>query len=160
MGCGKSTLGKKLARKAGYDFLDSDSEIEKATKLSVSEIFEQYGESYFRDLESDFLDTIKGKSRIVLSTGGGMPCYNDNMFKIKEFGASFYLKLSPFELTRRLREAKVQRPLLATFKTEDDLYYYIKDKLGERRAFYEMADYTLNGKQQHVNEILTSLDNF
>jgi shikimate kinase len=158
MGCGKSTLGKKLASKLNYHFIDSDSEIEQATGMSISQLFDTYGEDYFRDLESDFLETIKDKQQIVLSTGGGMPCFNKNIEKINVIGDSFYMKLSPYELAKRLFHAKKKRPLIQQFEDEEALYYYIKEKLNERKSFYEQAHFTLNGKQQNVQSLLEKLE--
>ncbi|MGV3632633.1 MAG: shikimate kinase [Bacteroidota bacterium] len=156
MGCGKSTLGKKLARKLDYRFLDSDEEIERISGRTVTELFEEFGETHFRELEKEYLNSLKGEERIVLSTGGGMPCFNDNMNIIQGLGTSFYLKLSPYELASRLQKAKTDRPLLAG-KNEEELYFYVKEMLRQRNEFYLKADFTLNGKGQNVNHILSLL---
>lgn len=117
MGCGKSTLGKKIAKKLNIPFIDSDQEIERLEGISVSEIFALKGEKYFRKLEHDFLLKLKESQsntaeKIVLSCGGGMPCFFDNMQLLNELGASFYVKLSAFELAKRLTLAKTKRPLI------------------------------------------------
>lgn len=153
MGCGKSTLGKKIARKLNYRFLDSDEEIERISGRTVPELFEEFGETHFRELENDYLRSLRSEQKIVLSTGGGMPCFNDNMKLIKELGTSFYLKLSPYELASRLQKSKTPRPLLRG-KNEEELYFYVKEMLRQRNDFYQQADFILNGKSQNVHHIL------
>lgn len=153
MGSGKSTLGKKLAHKLGYRFLDSDKEIERITGKSIPELFEESGEQHFRELEREYLKNMQPGDGVVLSTGGGMPCFHGNMELIKKLGTSFYLKLSPYELTKRLMRSPAPRPL-ATGKNEEELYSYVKETLTRRNAFYEQADFTLPGKKQNVTSIL------
>lgn len=156
MGCGKSTLGKKLANKMNVQFLDSDKEIEKSVGFSVSEIFEKHGEDYFRKLEHEFLLKLKKEEKFVLSTGGGMPCFNDNIKLLKEIGDTIYLKLSPNELTRRLLAAKTKRPLVEQ-KSPEELLTFVSNKLEERNHFYLQASFILNGKEQNVKHILDLL---
>jgi shikimate kinase len=156
MGCGKSSLGKKIAKKLNYHFIDSDSEIEKIHQLSVPEIFKEKGEDFFRQLEADFIRSIPKDEPFVLSTGGGTPCYHDNLSFLHKIGKTFYLQLSPYELTQRLIKAKVQRPLLIN-KNEDELYNFIKEKLADRLPYYSQANYTLKGKEQKVDSVLNKL---
>lgn len=156
MGSGKSSLGKKIANKLNYRFIDSDTEIEKLQQLTISEIFNKKGETYFRQIEAEFIRSIPKDEPFVLSTGGGTPCYHENLSYLATLGRTFYLKLSPFELTQRLMKAKIQRPLLIG-KNEDELYTYIKEKLAERLDFYSQAHFTLLGKEQKVEVILNKL---
>lgn len=161
MGCGKSTLGKKLAKKLNIPFIDSDSEIERLEGNPVSEIFAKKGEKYFRKLENDFLLKLNESQNnipksFVLSCGGGMPCFYDNIEILNELGKSFYVKLSAFELTRRLMLAKTKRPLIEG-KTEEELLLFIKNKLSERSVFYEQAKFILIGKEQNIGSILQKL---
>ncbi|MBI2257686.1 MAG: shikimate kinase [Flavobacteriia bacterium] len=156
MGCGKSTLGKKLAKKLSYDFIDSDMEIEKITNQTVNEIFNSKGEIFFRELESAFLLSLKKKNNYILSAGGGLPCFFDNIEKLKKLGTVLYLKLSPFELSSRLNHSKKIRPLLGD-KNEEEIYYFTKEKLNERKEFYEKAHYILKGKQHNVQCIMELL---
>ena len=113
MGSGKSTLGRKIARKLNYEFLDTDSAIEEKEGLTIAAIFEQFGEVHFRKLETNILLSLKGKEKIVIATGGGMPCFNGNMNLLNELGRTFYLKRSVNELVHRLVNAKRVRPLIA-----------------------------------------------
>lgn len=156
MGCGKSTLGKKLAKKMNVPFLDSDHEIETASGLSISEIFEKHGETYFRNLEREFLMKLDPNDKFVLSTGGGMPCFNDNMNRLNELGVVLYLKLSPQELTKRLLVAKTKRPLIEG-KTAEELMHFISERLEVRNEFYTKASFLLKGKEQNVKHILEIL---
>lgn len=161
MGCGKSTLGKKLAKKLNIHFIDSDSEIERLEGIPVSEIFAKKGEEYFRQLEHDFLLQLKASqvhsnSSFVLSCGGGMPCFHDNMNLLQEIGTIFYIKLNAIELTKRLTLAKTIRPLVKG-KSEDELLHFIQNKLAERSTFYEKANVVLSGKEQNPTSILQKL---
>jgi len=156
MGSGKSSLGKKIAKKLNYRFIDSDIEIEQVYQQSIPEIFKQKGETFFRQLEADFIRSIPKDEPFVLSTGGGTPCYHDNLAYLMQIGTVFFLKLSPYELSQRLLQAKTQRPLIIG-KNEDELYMYIKEKLAERLPYYSHAHFTLKGKEQKVDFIVSKL---
>lgn len=153
MASGKSTLGKKLARKLNFEFIDSDHEIEKQTGKKISEIFSEQGENAFRELENQFVKSLIGKTNIVLSTGGGLPCFHDNISLINNLGQSFYLKLSPKELTKRILNAKTIRPL-AKDKSPEELKRFVENLLSEREKYYLQAQHTLSGKEQNVKFIL------
>lgn len=156
MGCGKSTLGKNLAKKLNLEFIDSDLEIEKMENLSISDIFQKNGENYFRDLEKEYLYSILDKKNILLSTGGGLPCFNNNIDLLKKMGTTFYLKLNAIELTKRIINSKTKRPLTIN-KKEDEVYSFVKKTLNEREKVYQQADYVLTGKNQTVKYILEIL---
>ncbi|WP_070138222.1 shikimate kinase [Crocinitomix algicola] len=144
MGAGKSTFGKKLARKLGWIFIDSDKEIEKQTQKTIAEIFEENGENYFRQLETEWLNNFSGKSTVV-ALGGGTPCFNNNQLIIKEMGVSIYLEMSSKILTNRLMNAKNTRPLISAFKAnERELNSFIQEKLEERKPCYSNADITFS----------------
>ena len=142
MGVGKTSLGKKLAKKMGYDFIDTDKWIEQKTGLSIPEIFEQNGEAYFRKLERNCVEEIKVIQNTVISVGGGLPCFGDTMDSLKSFGITIYLKLEAKEIARRLAESKIERPLLHGL-SGDDIERYIEEKLKDREPFYSQAQYTL-----------------
>lgn len=156
MGSGKSSLGKKIAKKLNYRFIDSDAEIEQVQQQSIPEIFKKKGEDFFRQLEADFIRSIPQDEPFVLSTGGGTPCYHDNLTFLKQIGIVFFLQLSSFELSQRLLQAKTQRPLI-TGKNEEELYLYIKKKLSERLPYYSQAHFILKGKEQKAEVVLGKL---
>ncbi len=152
MACGKSTLGKKLANKLNFEFIDTDKEIEKNENCSVTEIFEKFGENHFRELEKKLLVSLQDKQNCIISTGGGLPCFNENMTLLNQIGTTFYIKLNPIELTKRILNAKTIRPL-AKDKTQDELYTFVKELLSKREEFYSKSKFTLSGKEQNVKFI-------
>ena len=156
MGSGKSTLGRKVARKLNYEFLDTDHVIEEQSGMTISEIFTQKGEVFFRDLEHQLLVSLKNKDRLVIATGGGMPCFQDNMSLLNELGKTFYLKRSVLELVNRLTNSKRVRPLVEG-KTATELEEFIKDNLETRNPFYENAKFILERDQQTSEFIETVL---
>lgn len=146
MGCGKSTIGRALAKQLGYTFVDLDDEIENTSKTTISRIFESKGEAHFRKLESKVLkSTLSSKDRIVLALGGGTPCYNDNMKLIRKY-PSFYIRCGVELLTKRLSKEKSHRPIIAD-KKKGELKRFIAKKLAERREAYQQADFTLVGSR-------------
>lgn len=154
MGSGKTTLGKKLANRLGIPFYDSDEEIEKGVLLSVGEIFANYGEARFREIETEFLeDFIKNEEDFVLATGGGMPCFHHNMELLNKMGTTFYLERSPKELAHRLKNAKAHRPLLSGMN-EEDLLHFIEDRIAEREDYYKQSAFILSREEQTVDQIL------
>ncbi len=135
MGAGKTTLAKKLASKLGFSWLDSDQEIEKKEGRKVSEIFEVRGEAYFRALEKQFVDDLISNQQIVIATGGGLPCFNDNMSKLNKLGTTIYLERTPKELFQRVKQATNSRPLIA-HKSDEELLEYIETTMEKRREIY------------------------
>ena len=153
MGCGKSTLGKKIANKLEIPFVDSDREIEKKYKKSIGEIFGEHGESHFRMMENEFVDSLNVKDEFVLATGGGMPCHNNVIEKLNELGTTFYLERSAKELTNRLINAKAKRPLIEGM-TSEELEFFVEEKLDERKEYYQNANFTLDRADQNVKEVV------
>ncbi|MFW6389146.1 MAG: shikimate kinase [Marinilabiliaceae bacterium] len=140
MGSGKSTLGKVLARLLNYSFIDLDHYIEKKEGLTVAEIFSRHGEERFRALERLSIHETAQKGHAVVATGGGAPCFFDNMDFMNQHGTTIYLKISPENLARRLAPARAHRPLLAD-KSENELLTFIKQRLEERTPFYQRANF-------------------
>lgn len=124
-GCGKSTLGKRLAKKLNYEFIDMDSFIEKNACMFIDEIFDSYGEDYFRALEKNTLDDFLKLDNVIIATGGGV--IKDLSNKEKMNGLCIYLKVPNDILTERTSKSKTIRPLLQT-KTIDELYEERKEK--------------------------------
>ncbi|MFD1139996.1 shikimate kinase [Larkinella insperata] len=143
---GKSTLGKRLARQLGYRFVDTDKLIvQQEGGRSINDIFRTDGEAYFRAVEAQVLHTIQPDSRLVVATGGGMPCFHDNMAHIKTVGFSIFLDVSPEKLLERMqRHGQNDRPL---FNQQDPtLLENLRQKYTDRRNFYLQADLTVSGE--------------
>jgi len=144
MGCGKSTLGRKLATKLGYDLVDLDHQIELVTGTSVADYFAVNGEEVFRKLESDTLKEFIYPKNSVIATGGGTPCYFDNMDWMNANGTTVYIQMTPTGLAKRLEKGISKRPLLRNL-SEEGLVHFIENKLEERADFYNKAAIILNG---------------
>ena len=157
MGSGKSYSGKKLAKLLEFDFFDTDNLIEKSTGKSISTIFEQYGEAYFRKCEYDILQIFHKNQDAVISTGGGMPCMSFNLNKMKELGMLIYLDCELDVLFKRLQNEKATRPLLTNLNSHE-LKQFIAQKLKERSPFYEKAHliYSINSGQEAVADELAA----
>lgn len=163
MGCGKSTIGKKLAKLIDYDFIDFDQLIENKEKLNINDIFNLKGEGYFRELETTLLNNLNSKNTII-SLGGGTPCFNNNMSIINQKGLSIYLKLPAKTLAKRLADSKTKRPLIEDVKHNPSaLINRIDDMLIEREPFYLKADIIFNSINMNVEKydaLLTEIENY
>ncbi|MFI5218490.1 MAG: shikimate kinase [Bacteroidia bacterium] len=154
MGCGKSTVGKKLAKKLGYLFVDLDEAIEQQNGKSISKIFEEEeGEKKFRTLESNTLKDISTKEEVVVATGGGTPCFNDNLQLMNETGITIYISMSHGSLFHRLAKSKAKRPLIKEL-SDIKLMDFIMDVLPFRDEFYSKALFTVKGEDIKVEKIL------
>jgi len=162
MGVGKSTIANFLSKKMQIPSLDTDKIIENKVGLKVSEIFNQRGEIYFRKLEHDvFNELIESHEPMIISTGGGTPCYaNNHVLLQKKDVVSIYLKASIETLYDRLISEKSHRPLV-TNETEETLKEYIAKNLFDRSYYYNQSKYTIkvDGKTPEVivNEIVELL---
>jgi len=140
MGSGKTTVGKQLAKKLNLQFIDMDMFIENRYHKSISAIFEEKGEDCFREIERKALHEIIDFENIVISTGGGLPCFFDNMDVMNQVGTTIYLKVSVEELANRLRTGKQQRPLIKD-KNPEEMKDFITVNLAKREEFYNQATY-------------------
>ncbi len=138
MGCGKSYLGKLLAKKLEYNFIDMDDYLEAKESKTISQIFKEEGEGAFRKLERDYLTASGDFEKTVIATGGGCPCFYDNMEYMDISGQTIYLKTPTAVLLHRLQKETSHRPLLAD-KSKEELTAYIDSKLQERASYYEQA---------------------
>ncbi|MEN3324792.1 shikimate kinase [Mariniflexile soesokkakense] len=160
MASGKSTLGRILAKKLNYEFLDLDDYIETNEKSTISDIFKTDGEIYFRKKETHYLrELLESKNNLVLSLGGGTPCYSNNMELILSANhtKSIYLKASIPTLITRLKNEKSKRPLIAHIETDELLAEFIGKHLFERSQFYSLANTTVttdNKTESHIVEEL------
>ena len=138
MGCGKSSIGRPLAKRLGLKFVDMDAEIERRCGVSVQQFFADRGEEAFRRLERELLRELTSAEDTVVATGGGVPCFFDNMELMNGAGVTVYFKLAPEKLAARLEHGKAKRPLLRG-KSQRELVEYIRENLERREPFYSRA---------------------
>ena len=143
MGSGKTTVGKALSKETGMMFYDLDWYIESRMRKSVSQIFAEKGEDGFRKIEYNMLHEVAEFEDVIISCGGGTPCFFDNMDYLNQQGDVVYLKATPETLYKHLLMAKIERPLLKG-KSADELIAYITEHLKERAPFYEKARHILD----------------
>ena len=146
MGAGKTTLGKAFARAMGLTFVDLDWYIEERFHKTVSQLFAERGEEDFRELEKRMLHEVAEFENVVISTGGGTPCFFDNMEYMNSMGDPVFLDVDVNVLFRRLKVAKQQRPLLAN-KNDEELMAFIQEALQKRLPYYTKAKHVFNGER-------------
>ncbi len=157
MGSGKTTVGKLLAEKLNFTFLDLDDFIEKKYNKTIAQIFAENGENGFREMENLCLHEVAGFKDIVISTGGGTPCFFDNIDFINKNGYSVYLKVKPEELAIRLKSGlNGVRPLIAGLNDEE-LLEYITDNIIKREPFYNKSQFITQGS---LNEVMLQIVSF
>ena len=143
MGSGKTTVGKALSKQTGLMFYDLDWYIENRRRKKVSQLFEEVGEEAFRKIEHNMLHEVAEFEDVIISCGGGTPCFFDNIDYMNQQGQVVYLKATPEVLYSHLLMAKTERPLLKG-KTPEQLIAFIKEQLAYREQFYSKARYTLD----------------
>ncbi len=157
MAAGKSTVGKILAEKLDVDYIDSDTWIEQENNLSVSEIFELKGETYFRSEEKRFIQYTESLPSAVIGTGGGLPIYNNLIGKMRDIGNVAYLNVSLPTITNRLSRSAETRPLVKGM-SENELKRFVNDTLMERTGVYKMAHWYIPNESNDpllaVNDLL------
>lgn len=139
MGAGKTTVGKELAKLTGLSFIDLDSHIEARYHRTVSSLFAEKGEEEFRLIEQRMLHEVSSFEDVIISTGGGAPCFFDNMSFMKNNGTTIYLKVTVDELVKRLEVCKQTRPVLEG-KNGEELKQFVSESLRKRDQFYNQAD--------------------
>ncbi len=152
MGTGKSHWMQLLAAKFKIDGYDLDSLIEAHQEKTIGEIFESEGEAYFRQLEADSLRQVDQKNKYILATGGGTPCFHNNMHWMNKEGLTIWIDESIGILASRLSAEKSHRPLLKNL-TDEALVEWLQTKLSERTAFYSLAKIRLQGENISLNNL-------
>lgn len=158
MGSGKSIVGLELAKKLKINHFDLDDLIEKSQNLTISEIFNQKGEIFFRKIEHEtFKQKMLSQEDFVLSTGGGTPCYfNNHLLFDQENAKVVYLKASINTITQRLINEKNKRPLVQNL-SNDELSEYIGKHLFERSFYYNKANFTISVDHKSINQIVNEI---
>lgn len=159
MGAGKTTLGKVLAKDLGLPFYDLDWYIESRMMKTVPQLFAERGEDGFRKVEHNMLHEVAEFEDVVISCGGGTPCFYDNMEYMNAQGDTVYLKASPEVLYAHLQMGKVERPLLKN-KTREEMQAFIQEQLAEREEYYTKARHIFNvDLLDNYEKIQTSVTN-
>ena len=164
MGDGKTTVGKALAKELGVMFYDLDWYIESRMRKTVKQIFDEIGEEGFRKIERNMLHEVAEFENVVVSCGGGTPCFFDNMDYMNQLGETIYLKASPETLHTHLKMGKGVRPLLLN-KTPEEVEIFIREQLKLREPFYNKAKHIIdinvmddfdkiNGMVQQIRKML------
>lgn len=157
MGCGKTTVGKDLAENLGYTFIDTDEFIEKRENMSVSDIFAQKGEPYFRSVETEVTKELAERQGLVIATGGGMMLNSQNAESLNKIGVSFWIKVSVETILQRLK-GDTTRPLLQ----REDKDAAIRELLQKREPFYlKHSNFCIDGEgepKEVVERILKALE--
>lgn len=164
MGAGKTTIGKLLADKLNLLFIDMDVFIENRFRKSVSMIFKERGEDGFRKIEKMVLEEVAGFENVIISTGGGTPCFFENMELMNQSGLTVYLKVSPEELAKRLYKCKQPRPLIKD-KSLDELKVFVEENLKLREPYYMRSAIVIDGEklttakdsEARVNDVISFL---
>ena len=158
MGAGKTTLGKAFAREMNLSFVDQDWYIEERFHKTVQEIFAERGEQGFRELERQMLHEIAEFEDVVISTGGGAPCFYDNMDFMNLKGDTVFLNVTPEVLFSRLKMASQNRPILRG-KSNEELKAFIAKTLEKRAPFYSKAKYIFNADElEDIYQIKSSVN--
>lgn len=148
MGSGKSTIGKLLSQEMKYSFIDLDSYIEHRYHKTINHLFDEKGEEEFRQIESEMLREVLQFEEVVISTGGGTPCFNNNLELIRQSGITVYIEVDEDIICARLAKAKISRPLIKQ-KSEDEIRDYVRETILRRAPFYEQADIIHHNSTYH-----------
>lgn len=155
MGCGKSSLGRKLAKAGGMEFMDMDSIIEQREGASISDIFHYQGEEYFRDAERALIEELgTAEGDMVISTGGGAPAWQNNMELMNSLGATIYLRRTAQQIASRLSpHGRQKRPKLRGLNDEE-LVAFMTTNMAEREPFYSKAKYCVDCAERSDAELI------
>ena len=159
MGSGKSYVGKELAERMNYDFVDLDTYIIENEQLTISEIFQKQGESVFRSKENTHLKSLFSLENSIVATGGGTPCFYDGMDLMCKNGITIYLYVKNEILFSRLKNEREKRPLIAD-TSDEELMNTIKTKIAERSATYESAEAIFEVKSIDDSNVINEIYDF
>ncbi len=158
MGCGKSTLGRSLSSALNMNFIDLDSFLEEKYFRTIPQIFAEEGEDAFRRKERNVLEEVSAFDNVIVATGGGAPCFFDNMELMNAAGFCIFLDVNIDSLISRLISAKTERPLIKG-KSLEELHTFIEVLMQKRRPFYEKAHYILKGDEILTEDVIQLVKN-
>ncbi len=153
---GKTSVGEKLSKKLNYEYVDIDELIEKHTSMKIAEIFEKYGEQFFRDIESEIVEKVSKLDKKVISTGGGVVLRDKNMRNLKENGIIINLTASPQTIYERLKNQPGIRPLLNKPNPLEE----IQKLLNFREPYYQNCDIRINTDNLKIDEVVDKIIEF
>jgi shikimate kinase len=153
MGCGKSTLGRKLSSALTLTFIDLDTFLEEKFYRTIPQIFAEEGEEGFRKKERNVLEEVSSFDDVIVATGGGAPCFFNNMELMNDSGFCIFLDIETQTLVNRLINARIERPLIKG-KSPEELYEFIEMMMLKRRPFYEKARYILKGSEISPDQVI------
>ncbi len=159
MGVGKSTIGKKLARELGYNFVDTDVLFEKKYKISIADFFTKYGEILFREFENKILLSTFAMENIVVATGGGTPCQFNAIDEINHHGISIFLEMPVAAIVNRLENTIKPRPLVKG-KTHEELQLDVDSLLSERLSIYTKANIKIKALNVDITKLMETLNHW
>ncbi|MEA3480091.1 MAG: shikimate kinase [Bacteroidota bacterium] len=155
MGAGKTTIGRSLAKKLKYKFVDLDELFEDKFHFSIANFFDRFGEDKFREFEHQLLkQTIIEHDDLIISTGGGTPCFYDNMDIMNKNGLTLYIRMHEHSLKHRLLRSRRRRPVLPGLR-EDEMEAFINKLMEYREPIYQRANFTVKGEDLDIDEIVS-----
>ena len=161
MGCGKSSLGKKIAKAMGMRFIDTDAEVESREGETIADIFHYEGEEYFRKSERYIIEELAASDEdMVISTGGGVPLWEDNMEVMNQSGVTLYLKRTAEQIASRLSpHGREKRPKLRGLNDEE-LVAFMRDNMAQREPYYCKATLTIDCTPMSDAELVTMIKEY
>jgi shikimate kinase len=158
MASGKTRIGKELSLLTGYPFIDTDDLFEERYRISIFDFFERYGEDSFRKIEKNILLETLNFPDAVIATGGGLPCFFDNLEIIRKNGITIYLLVDEEILAGRLFKVKKKRPLLKA-KTQSEIKSFLREQLAGREPYYRQANFMVQSGEKAAEEIFELIRN-
>lgn len=153
MGAGKTTAARHLANRLGFVAYDTDALFEEKYKISVDDFFHKYGETLFRKLETQILQSTASLQNAVIATGGGTPCFNGNIHWMNDHGITIFLSISPKAAIDRLMQAKRKRPLVE-HKSPEELTEFVHKHYASRLPFYEQARISVKAENLDIENLI------